>query len=186
MGAARGLPLDAPSSAPSARLQIAVNLSARQFNDPQLPQMVARVLQARPACRRALLELEITESTAMQQTDAALRTLKQAEGSSACRIAIDDFGTGYSSLAYLQPLPGRQGEDRPQLRRRACPTTATRAPSSRRSSRSPTRCRSQVVAEGVETEAQREFLRVAAAATSSRATSSAGRADADSAAKEYV
>ena len=59
--------------------------------------MVARALQARPACRRSLLELEITESTAMQQTDVALRTLKQLK-ELGVSIAIDDFGTGYSSL----------------------------------------------------------------------------------------
>jgi diguanylate cyclase (GGDEF)-like protein len=71
-------------------LQIAVNLSARQFNDPHLPKVVARALKDSGLPPR-LLELEITESTAMQQTDATLKTLKK-----------------------LKQL----GEDRPQLRRR--------------------------------------------------------------------
>src|SRR5206468_10175071 len=57
-------------------LQVSVNLSPRQFNDPKLVQLVAKALKdtGLPA---GLLELEITESTAMQHTDIALSTLKR-------------------------------------------------------------------------------------------------------------
>ena len=120
-------------------LQIAVNLSARQFNDPHLPRMVARALKETGLPPR-LLELEITESTAMQQTDVTLRTLKQLKALGVS-IAIDDFGTGYSSLSYLRRFPVDKVKiDRSFVAR--CRATATRARSSRPSSRSRTRCRS--------------------------------------------
>jgi len=84
-------------------LKIAVNLSARQFSDPRMVDTVARVLRdtGLPAKQ---LELEITESTLMQQIDVALATLNKLNGLGV-GIAIDDFGTGYSSLAYLKRLP---------------------------------------------------------------------------------
>jgi diguanylate cyclase (GGDEF)-like protein/PAS domain S-box-containing protein len=80
-----------------------VNLSARQFNDPKLPQLVAAALRE-SGLPAQLLELEITESTAMQQTDVTLTTLKKLKDLGVS-IAIDDFGTGYSSLAYLKRFP---------------------------------------------------------------------------------
>jgi diguanylate cyclase (GGDEF)-like protein/PAS domain S-box-containing protein len=84
-------------------LQVAVNLSPRQFNDPRLPEMVARALRESGLPPR-LLELEITESTAMRETDATLGTLRRLK-QLGVSIAIDDFGTGYSSLAYLKRFP---------------------------------------------------------------------------------
>ncbi len=80
-----------------------VNLSARQFNDPKLPQLVSSALRE-SGLPAQLLELEITESTAMQQTDLTLSTLKKLK-ELGVSIAIDDFGTGYSSLAYLKRFP---------------------------------------------------------------------------------
>jgi diguanylate cyclase (GGDEF)-like protein/PAS domain S-box-containing protein len=82
---------------------INVNLSARQFNDPKLPQLVSAALRE-SGLPAELLELEITESTAMQQTDLTLSTLKKLKDLGVS-IAIDDFGTGYSSLAYLKRFP---------------------------------------------------------------------------------
>jgi diguanylate cyclase (GGDEF)-like protein/PAS domain S-box-containing protein len=84
-------------------LPIAVNLSARQYNDSKLSQMVSAALRdtGLPA---QLLELEITESTAMQDTDATLGTLNRLKRLGVS-IAIDDFGTGYSSLSYLKRFP---------------------------------------------------------------------------------
>jgi len=84
-------------------LQVSVNLSARQFNDPKLVQLVAKALRdtGLPA---QLLELEVAESTAMLHTDIALSTLTKLK-KLGVSIAIDDFGTGYSSLAYLKRFP---------------------------------------------------------------------------------
>ncbi|HTM60719.1 MAG TPA: PAS domain S-box protein [Burkholderiales bacterium] len=84
-------------------LQIAVNLSPRQFNDPKLAQMVAQALKS-SGLPPKLLELEITESLAMSHTDITLTTLKRLK-KIGVSIAIDDFGTGYSSLAYLKRFP---------------------------------------------------------------------------------
>jgi diguanylate cyclase (GGDEF)-like protein/PAS domain S-box-containing protein len=84
-------------------LPVSVNLSARQFNDPNLPRMVARAL-AESGLAASRLQLEITESTAMQQTDITLGTLKKLKDIGVA-IAIDDFGTGYSSFSYLKRFP---------------------------------------------------------------------------------
>jgi diguanylate cyclase (GGDEF)-like protein len=86
-----------------APLVMAVNLSARQFQDPQLPELVRQVL-AETGLAPRWLELEITESAAMQDFDQAIRCL-QALKEIGVRLAIDDFGTGYSSLAYLSRFP---------------------------------------------------------------------------------
>ncbi len=85
------------------RLSVAVNLSARNLQDPQLPEQVARLLQSAgvaPAC----LELEITESTIMADPARALDVLTRLDRMGLV-LAIDDFGTGYSSLGYLKRLP---------------------------------------------------------------------------------
>jgi diguanylate cyclase (GGDEF)-like protein/PAS domain S-box-containing protein len=84
-------------------LPVSVNLSARQFNDPKLVDSVSRALKETGLPAR-LLELEITESTAMQHTDATLGTLKRLK-ELGVSIAIDDFGTGYSSLSTLKRFP---------------------------------------------------------------------------------
>lgn len=82
---------------------LAVNLSPRQFMQPDLVQMIADQLAALnfPA---ACLELEITESALMGQGMHAEDTLSALKGLGV-RLAIDDFGTGYSSLAYLKRFP---------------------------------------------------------------------------------
>ena len=120
----------------------------------------------------------------MQQTDIALRTLKQLK-QLGVSIAIDDFGTGYSSLAVPAALPGRQAEDRPQLRRRACPATSDQARDRLRDRRAGARARLKVVAEGVETEAQREFLR-ACGCDFIQGYLIGRPVDAETAAKDYV
>ncbi|MGH8724826.1 MAG: putative bifunctional diguanylate cyclase/phosphodiesterase, partial [Burkholderiales bacterium] len=163
-------------------LQIAVNLSARQFNDPQLPRVVARALKETGLPPR-LLELEITESTAMQQTDVTLRTLKKLK-SLGVTIAIDDFGTGYSSLSYLRRFPVDKVKiDRsfvaevPADRDQGAIVSAIIALAHALQIR--------VVAEGVETEAQREFLKGCGCDFIQGYL--VGRpADADAAAREYV
>jgi diguanylate cyclase (GGDEF)-like protein/PAS domain S-box-containing protein len=84
-------------------LPVAVNLSARQFNDPRLVQLVTRALKE-TGLPAHLLELEITESTAMQQTDVTLGTLNKLK-EIGVSVALDDFGTGYSSFSYLKRFP---------------------------------------------------------------------------------
>jgi diguanylate cyclase (GGDEF)-like protein/PAS domain S-box-containing protein len=82
---------------------VAVNLSARQFRRRDLDQVIRRML-AGHGIAPELLELEITESSLMEDPKDAIRQL-QALREAGLRISVDDFGTGYSSLAYLTRLP---------------------------------------------------------------------------------
>jgi diguanylate cyclase (GGDEF)-like protein/PAS domain S-box-containing protein len=89
--------------APSDRLHVSVNVSARQLHDPGFVDSVRGVLASSGLPPRALL-LELTESILMGRNDRVqddLRALKNL----GVRLAIDDFGTGYSSLSYLRDLP---------------------------------------------------------------------------------
>ena len=137
-------------------LVVAVNVSALQFMQPDFPTLVDRVLDATrlPASQ---LELEVTESILMEEshyvvaTLAALRTL-------GVQLAIDDFGTGYSSLSYLRRLAvSRLKVDQSFVRGIVDSgddaAIATAIIGMARS------LRLRVIAEGVETEAQAEFLR---------------------------
>ena len=83
-----------------AQGHISVNLSARQFSDPNLLQTVMHIL-AQTGLPPQQLELEITETTLMQDADLAQQILTQFQ-QSGIQIAIDDFGVGYSSFNYLQ------------------------------------------------------------------------------------
>ncbi|OMH32073.1 bifunctional diguanylate cyclase/phosphodiesterase [Motiliproteus sp. MSK22-1] len=83
--------------------KVAVNLSAVQFSHSDLPSLIKKVLwesAIAPEC----LELEITESVAMEGADNAVRTFNEL-AAIGVSLAIDDFGTGYSSLAYLRDFP---------------------------------------------------------------------------------
>ena len=134
---------------------VAVNLSAKQFHQQNIAAIVMRALQDHGVDPR-LLELEITESTAMRNAEATGTTLRNLKALGV-RIAIDDFGTGYSSLSYLKrfpidslkidrsfvtELPGNQDD---ATIAQAIITMAHAL-------------RLKVVAEGVETRAQLEFL----------------------------
>ena len=82
---------------------IAVNISARQFRESGFIDMVRRVLVETgllPQC----LELEVTESVVMKDVDETIRRLHELK-QFGVRISIDDFGTGYSSLSYLKRFP---------------------------------------------------------------------------------
>jgi len=85
------------------RLRIAVNLSARQFNDDDLLKNISAVL-AESRLDPELLELEIAEAVLMRDMDRTLRILKALKDQGV-RIAIDDFGTGYASLTTLRQYP---------------------------------------------------------------------------------
>ena len=82
---------------------VAVNLSARQFRDKHLIDKVGEIL-ARTGLAPQHLELEITESLAMNDVDAVVAKLKALKALG-LQLAIDDFGTGYSSLSYLRRFP---------------------------------------------------------------------------------
>jgi EAL domain-containing protein (putative c-di-GMP-specific phosphodiesterase class I) len=84
-------------------LRVAVNLSPRQFQDTELVATVERIL-AETGFPAPLLDLEITESTAMQNAEFSLAILNRLK-EMGIRISIDDFGTGYSSLSYLKRFP---------------------------------------------------------------------------------
>ncbi|WP_213997639.1 bifunctional diguanylate cyclase/phosphodiesterase [Arsukibacterium sp.] len=86
-----------------ANINLAINVSAQQFNKGDLQQKITSILQETgfdPAC----LELEVTENALMGDEDVVIKTMLalRAQG---VKLAIDDFGTGYSSLAYLKRLP---------------------------------------------------------------------------------
>jgi diguanylate cyclase (GGDEF)-like protein/PAS domain S-box-containing protein len=83
--------------------RMAINLSARQFSDRAFLDMVTRVL-ADTGLEASCLELEITESQVMRQTEGMIMLLNRLS-EMGIQLAIDDFGTGYSSLSYLKRLP---------------------------------------------------------------------------------
>lgn len=134
---------------------MAVNLSAHQLRQRDLAEQVRDMLQ-RHGLQGRDLELELTESAAMQDPGETVETLQELR-ELGVGLAIDDFGTGYSSLAYLKLLPiqrlkldrsfvkdiGLQGNDAA-----ICSATIALAH----------KLRLQVVAEGVETEVQRNYL----------------------------
>jgi len=84
-------------------LRIAVNISAHQFARSGLVRFVESIIRS-AEIDPSLLELEITESAVMRNVDEAIRTLKELKNLG-ITIAVDDFGTGYSSLSYLRRLP---------------------------------------------------------------------------------
>jgi diguanylate cyclase (GGDEF)-like protein/PAS domain S-box-containing protein len=84
-------------------LTISVNLSAKQFLQPNLVEDIKKLLRELDLSPEAL-KLEITESTVMADPSGAVEMLQQIK-SLGIRLAIDDFGTGYSSLSYLHRFP---------------------------------------------------------------------------------
>jgi diguanylate cyclase (GGDEF)-like protein/PAS domain S-box-containing protein len=135
------------------RLWVAVNLSSRQFKVKNYERIIARILRdiGLPA---DLLTLEITESLMMDRTEEAtarLRTLKDM----GIHLTVDDFGTGYSSLSYLRRFPvGGLKIDRSFIRDLQDDAALVRAIITMAHTLT-----LEVVAEGVETEAQLAFLR---------------------------
>jgi EAL domain-containing protein (putative c-di-GMP-specific phosphodiesterase class I) len=82
---------------------IGVNLSARQFHQPNLAEMIARVLQE-TGLDPQYLDLEVTETTAVQDVDFTKSVLQEMHRIGV-NISMDDFGTGYSSLSHLKQFP---------------------------------------------------------------------------------
>ncbi len=86
-------------------LTVAVNLSSKEFRQPELPERVAAALRS-TGLPGSCLKLEITESHIMDHTDLALTTINRLRALGV-EFSLDDFGTGYSSLSYLHRLPFR-------------------------------------------------------------------------------
>lgn len=137
-------------------LRIAVNVSARQFRQPEWVENVGRLIRD-GGLDPQLLELELTESTLIYDIEATISTLRRLKDLGV-RLAVDDFGIGYTSLVYLKRFPldtvkidrsfvrdvADGGED-------AAIVDALLAMAHR--------LRLEVTAEGVETDAQLKFLR---------------------------
>jgi len=136
-------------------LQVAVNLSALQFTHADLPDSVALALK-RHNVPPHNLELEITEGVAMHDAAEVLGRLQQLK-QIGVKLSIDDFGTGYSSLAYLRRFPvDKLKIDQSFIREMAETSEATsivRTVIALGHSLS-----LKVIAEGVETTAQRDVL----------------------------
>ncbi|UXH39375.1 EAL and GGDEF domain-containing protein [Pseudomonas promysalinigenes] len=136
--------------------KVSVNISARQFSDGQLGTRIATILEETnlpPAC----LELELTESILMREVDEAMQILASLKNLG-LSIAVEDFGTGYSSLNYLKQFPIDvlkidrtfvdglpEGEQDAQIARAIIAMAHS--------------LNLAVIAEGVETHEQLEFLR---------------------------
>jgi len=135
--------------------QVAVNLSARQFADPGLIDDIQQALQANGLIG-ADLEVELTESVLMAEpelADAVLRRLHET----GVHISIDDFGTGYSSLSYLKRFPAQTLKiDRSFIQ--GLPDDADDSAITQAVIAMAHSLGLQVVAEGVETEAQLSAL----------------------------
>jgi diguanylate cyclase (GGDEF)-like protein len=84
-------------------MRVAVNLSAQQFRQKNLVEVVRSALSAARLEAR-YLELELTESAVMHDAEQSIEILRQLSALGV-RISVDDFGTGYSSLSYLRRLP---------------------------------------------------------------------------------
>jgi diguanylate cyclase (GGDEF)-like protein len=134
---------------------VAVNLSAMQFNHPGLIDLVGTCLNRHhlnPDC----LILEITESTAMNDPAASMTILSQLQ-QMGVRISIDDFGAGYSSLLYLKQLPAGELKIDRGFVRELTQKSEDAAIISAIVALGRT-LDLDIVAEGVETVAQQEFL----------------------------
>jgi diguanylate cyclase (GGDEF)-like protein len=138
------------------RISMAVNLTARQFSDDNLLADIATILTS-TGMEPALLQVEIHESLLIQSVDRTLRTLTALK-SMGVRIAIDDFGTGYSSLASLQKFPLDTIKIDRSFIRNVVPGSENRKVTEAIIAMGKTLSLT-VVAQGVETKAQAEFLR---------------------------
>jgi diguanylate cyclase (GGDEF)-like protein/PAS domain S-box-containing protein len=134
-----------------ADIRVAVNLSTRQLKDKDFPSLLSRILEETNADPGSL-ELEITESSVINDWDSAIATLSALKDLGVC-LSLDDFGTGYSSLSYLHRLPvSKLKIDRSFLKKMA--TSAEHSGIVRAILDLANTLRMEVVAEGIETEGQ--------------------------------
>jgi diguanylate cyclase (GGDEF)-like protein/PAS domain S-box-containing protein len=137
-------------------LRMSVNLSARQFQHSELPHIISAALEESGLAARDL-EIEITETTAMQHSERTVATLGRLRDMG-IRIAIDDFGTGHSSLNYLRNFPIDSIKIDTEFVREIESSSSDRAIVSAVIGMAHG-LGLRVTAEGVETEAQLSFLR---------------------------
>jgi EAL domain-containing protein (putative c-di-GMP-specific phosphodiesterase class I)/CheY-like chemotaxis protein len=137
-------------------LRVAVNLSARQFRQVNLSGLVKTILDD-TGLPPAALELEITESAFIDDVDEAIAQCRALKALG-CKLSLDDFGTGYSSLAYVSRFPFDKIKIDQSFVRDIVenPVNAAIATATIVMARS---LNLMVLAEGVETEAQANFLR---------------------------
>jgi diguanylate cyclase (GGDEF)-like protein len=136
-------------------LRVAVNLSAQQFRQKNLVEIVRNALRA-ARLEPQYLELELTESAVMDDAEESINILRELSDLGV-RISVDDFGTGYSSLSYLRRLPlDKLKIDRAFIREVV--TSRGDAEIVRAIVSLAHALRLQVIAEGVETPEQLEFL----------------------------
>lgn len=138
-------------------LRISVNLSAKQFAQRDLGEIISGILE-RTGLDPDALELEVTESLLMEDTEESNLKLRQLKADRGVRVSIDDFGIGYSSLAYLKRFPLDVLKiDRSFVRDLTVdPDDAAIVSAIVALARN---LRLKVIAEGVETAAQLEYLR---------------------------
>lgn len=137
-------------------MRMAVNISSRHFREAGLDQMVERVL-TETGTPPEYLELELTESVIMEYTDATVQTIGRL-WAIGVQLALDDFGTGYSSLSYLKRFPMHVLKvDRSFIK--DLTTDSGDAALTRAIIVMAHSLEMQVVAEGVETAEQLEYLR---------------------------
>ena len=136
-------------------LTIAVNVSARQFRHPDFVQQVMALFEETGANPHRL-KIELTESLLLTDTQDTTRKMTELQAAGVC-FSLDDFGTGYSSLSYLKVLPLQQLKIDQSFVRDILtdPNDAAIARTVLALGKS---LGFSVVAEGVETEGQREFL----------------------------
>jgi diguanylate cyclase (GGDEF)-like protein len=134
---------------------VAVNLSASHFRDQRLPEQLRGLIQAYGVAPGELT-IELTESTVMGDSEASMKAISELR-EIGVSLAVDDFGTGYSSLAYLKLLrPQKLKVDRSFVR--DLPDDEDDCVLVRAVLGLAKALGIEVVAEGVETEAQRDFL----------------------------
>lgn len=138
------------------KFTIAVNLSASQFNNPSLVENIKLILKEEHYNPK-LLELELTESVAMKNPSHGIEVMNEL-GALGIKLAIDDFGTGYSSLSYLKKFKlGKLKVDKSFVDE--CCTSEDDAAIACAIISLAKSLELKIIAEGVETEDQYEFLK---------------------------
>ncbi|MCI0445684.1 bifunctional diguanylate cyclase/phosphodiesterase, partial [bacterium] len=138
------------------KMRIAVNFSSIQFQFGQLPELIKRALEESKMPASALT-VEITESIAMENLDLTVSTLNELS-SIGVQVSIDDFGTGYSSLSYLKKFPIHTIKIDASFIREMTSDSDDAAITSAIIAMAHS-LKLKVIAEGVETEEQLEYLR---------------------------